>query len=404
MAKTPYLFSDDLVSTIKRKILVPVTQNTFSSDDFLAFCDDEMELSQVPSVLQFNEEYYVFSQKLPMLPDQPRYEIPNRAIGLKLRDVFYEDNSGSLYEMTKTSPDDKSWFQNSSGISTPNPYAYYIEGNDIVLNVKPSVSVTGFIRVSFYMRPNKLVLKERAAFIQSLKKTITLSSVVAGDQISIDSTTFTAVSSSPGTNQFLVGVDDTATATNLASAITSSGLGTATSNAAVITFLYNSVKTLTTGNSTITIQSTTSLVFTQALNSIFTSGVSVDFLQTLGGHKIRNYNVTSGVVDSTTQITFNDDDIDKNLVSGDYICLSYECCIPFIPDDLHSGLAERAASRILAAIGDVEGSQVSMAKVREIDQAQKQLLDNRVDGSYTKVFNKRSLYRAGRLGRGRSWG
>ena len=85
------------------------------------------------------------------------------------------------------------------------------------------------------------------------------------------------------------------------------------------------------------------------------------------------------------------------LVPGDYICLANEAIIPQIPPDLHNALAERTSMRILAAIGDVQGVQVSNAKIQEIEQRQGNLLDNRIEGAPLKIAARHSLLRYGKF-------
>jgi len=46
---------------------------------------------------------------------------------------------------------------------------------------------------------------------------------------------------------------------------------------------------------------------------------------------------------------------------------SNQCIIPQIPPELHSGLAERTAARILASLGDMSGLQASNAKIQELE-------------------------------------
>jgi hypothetical protein len=71
--------------------------------------------------------------------------------------------------------------------------------------------------------------------------TITFSSLVADDTVTINGVVFTAKASPSGANQFALGADDTAAAANLAAKINASALAkianvvTATSNGAVVT-------------------------------------------------------------------------------------------------------------------------------------------------------------------------
>src|SRR6266853_4661648 len=103
----PWYTSSDLVSAVQRKIAMPLNQRTFTSDDILAFANEEMLISQVPDILMYHQEYFVWSENVLLVPNQQRYSVPERAMGMKLRDVYYVDNNGNLFEMTRINPDDK---------------------------------------------------------------------------------------------------------------------------------------------------------------------------------------------------------------------------------------------------------------------------------------------------------
>ena len=130
------------------------------------------------------------------------------------------------------------------------------------------------------------------------------------------------------------------------------------------------------------------------------AGSVVDFLETNPGHRIKNTDVTVRAI-SGNQAIFNLTDIPYNLASNDYICLQYEAIIPYLPPDLHNGLAERAAARILAAIGDQQGLAMVNAKLAENKDREGTLLSDRVEGAPMKLFNKYSLLRMGKWGRSR---
>ena len=167
-----YMTSDDLIASVKRRILLPLSQNTFTAQDVLAFANEEMQISQVPSILQFHEEYFVYAKVFPLVPNTSRYSVPSRAIGMRLRDVSFSDQSGNVYEMARINSDDKSFFQQSTGTSQA-IHKYYLEGNDVVLT--PSITAvppTGNINFYFYLRPNQLVANSRAATIQNFAKEI----------------------------------------------------------------------------------------------------------------------------------------------------------------------------------------------------------------------------------------
>jgi hypothetical protein len=404
MAYTPWLTSDDLIASIKRKISFPVYQSTFTEQELLDFATEEMMISQVPSVLSFHEEYFVTTLEVTLREGKRRYPIPERAIGMKLRDLFVKDSNGNLLEMTRVAQDDRAFFQRQPG-TNQTISKYYLEGNDVVLAIdEESVPTDGSALVFvYYIRPSRLVKNERAAVIEAFAKTLTVAnaSVVSGDTVTIDDTTLTA-----GTD-FAIGATSNETATNLAAAITTADIvesATVATGTAVVTLNYRDLETdIESSNSSgIAVQETQSIVFTDDVPANIENGATIDFLQTRPGHKIRKIDVELGdnVVSGDT-VTFDEDDVPEDLIVGDYICLANECIIPYIPTDLHTALAERTCARILAAIGDVQGLAATNEKIAEIEIRQGSILDNRVEGSTRKVRARNSLIALGKMGRRR---
>lgn len=406
MAFKPYMTSEDLIASIKRKISFPVSSSTFTEQEILQMASEEMAISSVPSILEFHEEYFVHPITVALEANKTRYEIPDRAIGMKLRDIKLVDSAGNLGDLVKVSSSDKAHWQDSS--SNNASMCYYLEGNDIVFTSSMS-DPTGSIIFYIYLRPNQLVLNERACIATNFVKTLTLASVVAGNTVVIDGTTLTAVSGSPAAAQFQIGASDTATAANLATAINTASLGTATSTSTVVSVRYSDLSTTFTASATITVQTTQGIEFdqvpstwldpdTNVTSALFVDGSEIDFLQTKPGHRTRGFDITipTGGI-SGTIINFTDDDVPSTFLVGDYICMSHECIIPQIPPDLHNVLAERTGARMLASIGDQAGLQNSMLKLQEIDQRQNVLLDNRSESNPTKLIGRKSLLRSRRF-------
>src|SRR5271166_1732603 len=128
MAFKPWYTSNDIIESVKRKIAFPVSQNTFTNLDILAFANEEMFISQVPTILQFHEEYFVNYVVTPLLTNLSVYPIPNRATGMKLRDLFWMDQNGNLFEMTRIEEHDKAFFQMNPGANQA-IHKFYVEGN-----------------------------------------------------------------------------------------------------------------------------------------------------------------------------------------------------------------------------------------------------------------------------------
>jgi len=414
MSAKPYYTSVDLIEAVKRKIMFPVSQSTFTDEDILKFANEEMFISQVPTILMHHEEFFVTYKVVPLKPNTSRYPIPNRAIGMKLRDVMWRDTNGTLYEMTRINADNKTQYQRGLGVNEA-IHKFYIEGNDVVLIPPVSSSISGSLVMFFFIRPNQLVLNERAAFITGFEKTITIDNATLnpGDSIVIGSYIFKATNSpAPASNEFQIGATSIDTANNLVTLlnnfnqldITANNNG-GSSNIITISFTDLSIamfqnspyfeteiasNIFSNNSSAISIPDTITIVFDKIPNHIG-NGSIIDFLETDGGHKIKGYDIKIGKnAISGNKITFNLEQVPISLVVGDYICLAGECIIPQIPSDLHNALAERTCARILAAIGDQQGLQINMAKIAEINQNQSYLIDNRVEGAPIKINTKNS--------------
>lgn len=433
MATTPWYTSDKLIEAVKRKISFPISQNTFTEDDILAFANEEMFISQVPAVMQYHEEYFVYRVQIPLVTNISRYPIPDRTIGMKLRDLFWSDASGNYFEMTRISSGDKAFFQRNIGANQA-IHKFYLENNDVILTPSIVGDPTGKLNFFIFLRPNQLVRDSRARFFTAFTQDVTLSlNASVGDKFLITLNnqsnsptqyTFTAVSGTPSAFQFKIGVDADATAANLKTAINNSSATTnvtASSSFSTLTITYKDITASfvsdpspSTVNDPFSIESLIGFKLNQTYADLFAIGDLVDFLQLKPGHRTYSYDVKVqdvGVVDAEPFIKvtkldlytyysngFNFQPAISNIQIGDYVCLANECIVPQIPPDLHNSLAERTAARILAAIGDTEGLQASNAKLQEIEVRQGTLLDDRVEGAPKKITARHSLLRYGKMG------
>lgn len=428
MATTPWYTSDKLIEAVKRKILFPISQNTFTEDDILAFANEEMFISQVPAVMQYHEEYFVYRVQVPLVTNISRYPIPDRSIGMKLRDLFWSDASGNYFEMTRISSDDKAFFQRNIGANQA-IHKFYLENNDILLTPSVVGDPSGKLNFFIFLRPNQLVRDSRARLFTGFTQDITLSSnPLAGDKLIISlnnqSNTPTIYTLEAGVD-FAIGGTAAATAANLQAAINAASITNTTaivSSTTVVVTYKDITASFTSDPSTLvdpfSIESLIGFKINTTYEGLFSVGDQVDFLQTKPGHRTYAYDITVQAVGSRVEgstdvhyfkVTktdlytyysngYNFAPAIANIQIGDYACVANECIIPQIPPDLHNTLAERTAARILAAIGDTEGLQASNAKLQEIETRQGTILDDRVEGAPQKITARHSLLRYGKMG------
>lgn len=395
MSNKPYLTSRDLIDTIKLNSSFPLAQVTYTEEDLLKFANHELFLAQVPSVLQYHEDYFSFREPVELKPGKSRYDIPYRAIGQKVYDVYYNDPGagGHLRKLNRIDSADKAFFQfNNNGYITP--AHYYFEANQVCLTTEIGEGITGQLIFVYYLRPNNLVLDERAATCVGFTRELTInnSSIVAGDSITIGDIQYVA-----GTD-FAIGVNDVATATNLNNVINTSEDYTSTITSNILTIHYPILNTqlLTSNPIGFTFDTKQGIEFDAVPDNI-KNNTYIDFLKKKGGHRTYKIDVRLGKqAVSSTIIKFNPSDIPEDFEIEDYICSQFECIIPQIPSDLHSLLAERTVARILEAQGDVAGLQVAQAKIGQLEGGQATLVQNRAEGSPRKVFNRNSLLRFGK--------
>lgn len=406
----PYLTTDSLVEAIKRKISFPIDQSTFTSDDLIAFINEELMISQVPQVMQYHESYFVHLVEVPLEDNVIKYKIPNRAIGMKLNDLMYVDTQRNIYEMTRINDGDKAYFQGNLGNNLI--HKFFLQGNYVVLtpdNTLPnSFNPTGSLQFSIFLRPNQLVTDSRAAIISSFNKKITIvnASILPGDTVTIFDQVFTAVAGAPGVDEFQIGGTSIITATNLVNAINTNGIVIASNGSpgtAIVTLQFENrndpLDELEVSNP---IGFDVSSLYTIQFNSVpanITNGSLVDFLQTNPGHQIYDFDIqlTSTAITGDS-IDFDEDNIPEDIVLGDYVASAHESIIPNLPPELHNMLAEQTCARILSAIGDQQGLQATMAHIQEMKNSQANIIDNRVENSPQKVLNRTSPLRQGRMG------
>ncbi len=166
-----YMTSDDLIASIERRILVPLNQSTFSEQDFLDFATEEMNLGVVPMVISNHEDYYVFPEDVGLIANQTKYDIPYRAIGNKIKDIYLVDSGGNLFEMTRVQKSDTVSSADTAHYLGSNLSRFYVENNQVCLTVDPDVVSSAYsLRFSYYIRPNALVPNVEIAQVISVDR------------------------------------------------------------------------------------------------------------------------------------------------------------------------------------------------------------------------------------------
>ena len=165
MSKKYYYTSDEILKSIKRRIVIPESQNLFTDQDLLDFATEEMNIAAVPLINTQQENYFLTFEDVQIVSGQSRYEIPYRATGNKFKDLSFVSSSGQVLEMTEIDLGDlPNW---NRSYSNNQAYAYYISSNEICL-IPENNNFNGVLRFGFYIRTNALVPLDEVGVITSI--------------------------------------------------------------------------------------------------------------------------------------------------------------------------------------------------------------------------------------------
>lgn len=167
-----YYTSDEIIKSVKRRIIMPTSQNVFTDQDLLDFGTEEINLGMVPMILAEQEDYFLYDKYIDLVPGVSKYPIPYRATGNKIREVSHMRNSNNsdVSEMTRIGIGDLPFYNQNQ--TNSNIRAFYIANNEICLVPENLINnYTGRLRVSFYIRPNALVPLAEVGIITAINTT-----------------------------------------------------------------------------------------------------------------------------------------------------------------------------------------------------------------------------------------
>lgn len=156
--------TDEFLTLVKATANIPTSQSTFTDEEILAFASDEMRNKITPLILSTREEYLVYEKDISLVASQKAYSIPNRAIGMKLREVQFLDSNSNIYNLSRIDIENISSLDNTG---TGTPKGFYLRGNKVILYPTPSSS-EGSLRLTYFRRPSKLIGTSLASQISAI--------------------------------------------------------------------------------------------------------------------------------------------------------------------------------------------------------------------------------------------
>ena len=271
-----------LINKVKLWAAVPSSQPAFSVANLLVLMTDELRTNIAPLLMSCMEEFYVVYQDFTISSSTTSFNIPARAIGLKLRDVKIVDGSGTETDVPRINPDH----------SQSHNFGFYMRGNKIFF-LSPGDYATYSLRLYYYTRPSTLIETTAAATITT------------------------------------VGTD---------------------------TLVVSSVP------------------------STWTSPMTVDVVQATSPYGLIGTSVTSTWTGTTFTLS-----VPADTAVGDYICIQEESPVPFLPEEWHSLLTQAVVIRVMEALLDKKGLEVSLRRFDDMKQKAFDIISPRIDGELARI-------------------
>jgi hypothetical protein len=176
MATTAKVFtSDELVNAVRDALTLPNTTATGTDTPrILTHLNIALETQLIPELLKTREEYYGRSTRQALVAGTNHYRIPHRAFMLKLRTLYWVDQSGKLKKLDPVALEE---LAGTSSSDSGDPAGYYVEGTDIILVPPPG---TGSIQIGFFFRPGNLVLTADARQVTAVNLLTRVVTVTGG--------------------------------------------------------------------------------------------------------------------------------------------------------------------------------------------------------------------------------
>ena len=173
--------STGLIAQIKRRALIPTSQNLFTDSDLIAMLNEELQNRVIPYILAVREDYFLTYNEYIQNGSTTEIDIPKNAIGNKINQV-------NIY----TASSDDSFFASVPRltVSQINDYygGYYIQGSKI--KIFPQAITSGQLRIYYYRRPSEIVATSRTAVISTVN---TNTSIVCSTNLPANITTGSSI-------------------------------------------------------------------------------------------------------------------------------------------------------------------------------------------------------------------
>ena len=163
--------TNEFIKRVRSNAQIPNNQTSFTDEVLLDFTNDEIDSNAISAMIQATRTFFVANHYVDLKANENRYLIPYRSVGSALRELAYIDNSGNISNLKQIDIANLYAYQTYDESQTQNqghPTLFYLENNDIVIYPSPSTNSRGKLKMSYYLRPSKLVVESNAAQVDEV--------------------------------------------------------------------------------------------------------------------------------------------------------------------------------------------------------------------------------------------
>jgi hypothetical protein len=155
------------IESIKTRAVLPSnSEHLFTDSDICKIMTKELHDTIVPMILSVKEDYLLHDYDQDVVSSQNSYDIPQRALGNKVKDVVLLNSSGDEYGISRI---DANLMKNGRNSEPSIPSEGFRFQNDAVVLYPNAARFTGYdLRMKYFRRPNNIVLVTAAGQITAI--------------------------------------------------------------------------------------------------------------------------------------------------------------------------------------------------------------------------------------------
>lgn len=149
--------TDDLISAIQKNSIMPTAQLKFGPADYKRILNERLQLFLAVDITRMEEEYFVTYADIPIVASTSLYNLPQKAMGWKIREIGWLDSTKTNY-LSLERINLEGAYNKTSNQTDIQPYGFHFFGAQIATVPLMNATASGYLRVWYYREPRDLCL------------------------------------------------------------------------------------------------------------------------------------------------------------------------------------------------------------------------------------------------------